>query len=79
MQRFNATLNKNLPEMKGIRRSAKLPALCALVLCSALTACSGADESSAAQTDAVVLPVSLNEVMVALINKAADPLWAAAV
>jgi cytochrome c556 len=77
MQRSNATLNKNLPETKGLRRSAKLPALCALVLCSALTACSGSDESSAAEANAVVLPVSLNEVMVALINKAADPLWAA--
>ncbi|MDP3516509.1 MAG: cytochrome c [Pseudohongiella sp.] len=55
----------------------KVPAVCALVLSSMLVACSGADESSAPAATEVVLPVSLNEVMVALINKAADPIWAA--
>jgi len=55
----------------------KVPAVCALVLSSMLVACSGADESPAAAATEVVLPVSLNEVMVALINKAADPIWAA--
>jgi len=77
MQRSDATLNKNLPEIKRSRRMNILPVLGALVLCSALTACGGADESSVAEATTVVLPVSLNEVMVALINKAADPLWAA--
>lgn len=42
-----------------------------------LTACGGGGNESDVATGEVVLPISLNEVMVALINKAADPLWAA--
>jgi len=43
-----------------------------------LVACGGGQESDQqAGSQTVVLPVSLNEVMVSLINQAADPLWAA--
>lgn len=48
------------------------------VLSSVLVACGGGQESGQSATDqSVTLPISLNEVMVALINKAADPLWMA--
>lgn len=39
-----------------------------------LTACSGEQEAA---EDQVRLPISLNEVMVALVNHAADPIWRA--
>lgn len=48
----------------------------------ALTACMGQSEPTPdpAEADAAVmrLPVSLNEVMVAMVNNAADPIWLAA-
>ena len=49
--------------------------LTAATLVLVLAACSGGDES-ATSNEQVQLPVSLNEVMVALINKASDPIWA---
>jgi hypothetical protein len=46
------------------------------VLSSALVACFGGQDSGRSSNAAsIVLPISLNEVMVALINKAADPSW----
>lgn len=50
--------------------------LSALVMSLALVACSGGDNQSA--ENEVRLPVSLNEVMVALVNHSADPIWVAA-
>lgn len=47
------------------------------VLSSVLIACGGGQDSGQQGSQEVVLPISLNEVMVAMINKAADPLWAA--
>lgn len=47
------------------------------VLSSILIACGGGQDSGQQGSQQVVLPISLNEVMVAMINKAADPLWAA--
>lgn len=44
------------------------------IAAGALTACSGGQESAQEQ---VLLPVSLNEIMVALVNHAADPIWRA--
>lgn len=49
----------------------------AAALALLLTACGGGNNDAGVDSVEVVLPVSLNEVMVALINKAADPLWAA--
>jgi hypothetical protein len=42
-----------------------------------LVACGGGSETADGGADEITLPVSLNEVMVALINDAADPIWAA--
>ncbi|MGM0631567.1 MAG: hypothetical protein ACQETO_00175 [Pseudomonadota bacterium] len=46
----------------------------ALTAAVTLTACSGEPESAG---EAVRLPISINEVMVALVNHAADPIWRA--
>lgn len=45
-----------------------------LAAVGALVACSGEPESA---EDPVRLPISINEVMVALVNHAADPIWRA--
>lgn len=62
---------------RAARSSVLVKSVLAIVVASALIACSGGDDQSAAGEDAVSLPVSLNEVMVALINHSADPIWAA--
>jgi hypothetical protein len=60
------------------------PGLTAFALCFSLAACTGSDTSPMAEDAArraaekVTLPVSYNDVMVALVNDAADPLWMAA-
>ncbi|HEY5645365.1 MAG TPA: hypothetical protein VIS76_05465 [Pseudomonadales bacterium] len=64
-------------------------AVLALLCAALLSACDSADRNAARDTEAPPvptpapapgfhLPVSLNEVMVALVNRAADPIWLAA-
>jgi len=55
-------------------RSINSKMLTLAIAAGALTACSGGQESAQEQ---VLLPVSLNEIMVALVNHAADPIWRA--
>ena len=54
----------------------------AIILCFTMAACSAPEQAEAppAPEPQVIerLPVSLNEVMVALVNQAADPIWIAA-
>lgn len=58
----------------GVARSSA-----ALVVMTALAACGGSNDSPAgsADTASLVLPVGLNEIKVALVNKVSDPFWTA--
>jgi len=44
----------------------------------AVASCSPADSTNQADARAVMLPISINEVMASLINHSADPIWVAA-
>lgn len=49
-----------------------------LITMGALLACAPPEPASAPAAETLKLPVSLNDVMVALVNQAADPIWVAA-
>jgi|SRR5690606_24184388 len=65
---------KIVSRLKNIR--GWLPAGAAMIALT-LSACDSGNNSSQVERVEVALPISLNEVMVGLINKVADPQWAA--
>jgi cytochrome c556 len=69
----NGTVQKEQPSSGKAVRTIGL----AFAMSTLLIACGGGQDSGRQANQEVMLPISLNEVMVALINKAADPLWAA--